>query len=201
MSCKKDKYNTTILLLQNKRAVPDTMLNFFAGTDEYRYELYLDLKRLKQLNLFPAAQKNQQAIARSEILYSQSYNKPDTLVFMEKFPVDYKDRSGYVYVFKYKEKKEDNTWKLATVGLLPKDESLYEFPETKKKPGRRFDYYYNNDYDFTNISETKLTTETAEKEHLQKLIKKLVYGKRKSAAHFYIDGERYGDMDFSRMKF
>jgi len=193
---KRLKYNTTILLLRNKRSVPDSMLNYFAGLDEYRHELYTDLKKLEQLSRFPAAHKNQLAIARSELLSSQSYNKPDTVVFMEKYPLDYKDRSGYVYVFKYKEKKEDNSWKLATVGLLPKDETVYSFNE-KEKAKKEDRYGLIDSYDFTDISGTKLTAETPEKEQLQKLLKKLVYKKRKSAAQFYNEERGYGDYEIS----
>ncbi|HEX8315030.1 MAG TPA: hypothetical protein VF609_08560, partial [Flavisolibacter sp.] len=150
-----------------------------------------DLKNLKQLTLFPAAHKNQLAIARSQLLSEQAYSKPDTIVFMEKMPLTYKERSGYVYVFKYKENKNDNSWKLATVGLLPKDETLYYFSE--KDSSKKYDYTYT----FTDLTNTKLTNETPEKEQLQKLLKKLQYSKRKSAVQFYSEGSTYGDMDIS----
>jgi uncharacterized protein YbaP (TraB family) len=192
---KRLKYNTAILLLRNKKAIPDTMLNYFAGLDEYRYELYDDLKTLKQLSSFPAAHKNQLAIARSQMLSEQSYSKPDTVAFMEKLPLDYKGRSGYIYVFKYKEKKDDNSWKLATVGLLPKDETVYEF-DAKDEKNRDEEFQY----DFTDITGTKLTTEIPEKEQLQKLLKKLVYSKRKSAAQFYTE-EKYSDYEYSRNRY
>jgi hypothetical protein len=171
------------------------MLNHFAGMDEYRYELYTDLKKLKQLSLFPEPYNNQLAIARSQLLSAQSYNKPDTIVFMNKLPLQYKDRSGYVYVFKYKEKKEDNSWKLGTVGLLPKDEAEYEFKDKDEKKEEA------QAYDFTDITGTKLAAETSEKEQLQKLLKKLLYSKRKSAAQFYTDSEKYGDVDIPNIRF
>ncbi len=187
------KYATTLLLVRNKRPVPDTMVNYFAGLDEYRKELYDDLKRADRLSLFPATYKNQLALARSELLSSQSYSKPDTIVFFEKIPLQYKKRDGFIYVFKYKDKKEDNSWKLATVGLLPKDESQYEFDDTLTARETL-------DYDFTNTNGTKLTSETPEKEQVQKMLKRLLYSKRKSAARFYSDGDRYG-LDLSNFKF
>ena len=93
-------------------------------------------------------------------------------------------------------KKEDNSWKLATVGLLPKDETVYSFNE-KEKVKKVDRYSLNDSYDFTDISGTKLTTETPEKEQLQKLLKKLVYKKRKSAAQFYNEERGYGDYEIS----
>jgi len=185
------KYNTAITLLHNKRPLPDTLLNYFAASDEYRYELYNDLRKLKKLSLYPAAYNSQEAIARSQLLFEQSYNKPDTVAFLTKIPLAYKDRSGYVYVFKYKETKADNNWKLATVGLLPKNETGYWFEEKDSTTER--------DYDFTTLSSTKLAAETPEKEQIQKLVKRLLYSKRKSAAQFYSDEGGYGEGNYSRI--
>ncbi len=191
-SDKRLKYNTALLLLRNKRSLPDTLLQYLASLDDYRYELYTDLKRVGQLNRFPGAYKNQMAIARSQLLSIQSYTRPDTIAFMQKVLFQHKNRSGYIYVFKYKEKSEDNSWKLATVGILPKDESLYEFEE-KGNPAY-------NEFDFTDVNGAKLTSDTSETEQLEKLLKRLKYSKRKSAAQFYNDGGRYKDIDFSRIR-
>lgn len=189
---KRLKYNTAVQMLRAGRTLPDTLLLHLAKMDEYRYELYQDLKTLKKLSLFPAAYRNQQAIARSRLLDEQRYSKPDTVAFVNKLPLDYKGRSGWVYVFKYKESKEDNNWKLATVGLLPKDESLYSFDEEKSGA--------DDDAEdaFTDLTNTKLTTDKSETEQLQTLLKKLLYSKRKSAVQFYAEEGRYG-ADYFRM--
>jgi hypothetical protein len=113
---------------------------------------------------------------------------------MEKVPLQYKDRDGYVYVFKYKEKSEDKSWKLATVGLLPKVDTVFEF---EKKGNVREE----RDYSFTDFTATKLTDETPEKEQVAKLIKRLLYSKRKSALQFYNDENRNKDFDFSRLRY
>lgn len=191
---KRLKYNTTMLLLRNNRPVPDTMLAYFAGMDDYRFELYNDLKKAKQLTLFPASYKNGLAIARSQLVAQQAYTKVDTIAFLEKVPLQYKGRDGFVYVFKYKERKEDNSWKLATAGLLPKEDSVYAFEEKDTAREER-------DYDFTEVSTIKLTTETPEKEQVEKLIKRLLFSKRKSAARFYNEGGRYNDFDYSPVRY
>jgi uncharacterized protein YbaP (TraB family) len=178
---KRLKYNTTMLLLRNNKAVPDTMLNYFAKLDDYRYELFVDLKQNNRLELFPAAFSGQVDLAKSQLLrMTSSYNKPDSIVFVDKLPVQHKERTGYVFFFKYKSKKDDNVWKLATVGIIPSDPKSFQF-ERKKK------YWEEAEYDFTNISTTKIEKGTPLKDQLKKELKKIQYSKRNSAAEFYRD--------------
>jgi len=178
---KRLKYNTALLLLRNKKPLPDTMLNYFAAVDEYRYELYSDLKENKLVNLFPVAYNNQVQLAKSKMLKQQSgYNKPDSIVYIDKLPVQYKDRSGYVFFFKYKPKKDDINWKLASVGIIPSDPKQFEFEKEN-------DYFKEMEYDFTEMTGTKIDTEIPIKDQLQKALKKILYSKRNSAAEFYRD--------------
>jgi uncharacterized protein YbaP (TraB family) len=190
---KRLKYNTTFLLLRYKKNIPDTLLNYFAAMDEYRYELYSDLRVEKLLNLFPAKYMNQMDLARSEIKNYRTYNTPDSFVYIDKLPLQQKDRNGFVYFFKYKEKKDDQTWKLATVGLLPADPKKYEF-ETKeqvKAKSKGYDEYWENresrQYDFTEITETKINKEDPLKDQLNKALKRMKNAKHKSAEKFYVD--------------
>jgi uncharacterized protein YbaP (TraB family) len=183
---KRLKYNTAMLLLRNKKALPDSLLKYFAGLDEYRYDLYTSLKEQKQLALFPAAYNNQVDLARSKLLSNNgSYDKPDSIVFVDKLPVQYKDRSGYVYYFKYKQKKDDNAWRLATVGIVPADPKQFEF-ERKEK------YYEEQAYNFTEPKGTKIEPDEPIKEQMKKMLKKMQYSKRNSAAQFYQDEDNMG---------
>jgi len=174
------KYSTVLLLLRNNKPVPDTMINYFASMDEFRYELYTDLKYEKKLNLFPAKYFTQLDLARSEIMNFRSYNSPDSFVYLDKLPVKQKDRSGFVYFFKYREKKDDQNWKLATVGLLPADPKKYEF-DNKGETDDEKEFY------FTDLSDTKLTAEEPIKDQLLKTLRKLENSKRKSGRKFYAD--------------
>ena len=191
---KRLKYNTAFLLLHYKKTIPDTLLNYFAAMDEYRHELYTDLRDEKMLHLFPAKYMNQMDLARSEIKNYRSYNAPDSFVYVDKISLQQKDRNGFVYFFKYKEKKDDQTWKLATVGLLPSDPRKYEF-ETKKdnvKPVlSRYNEYWENreskQYDFTEITETKINNEDPLKDQLNKTLKRMKNSKHKSAEKFYVE--------------
>jgi len=189
---KRLKYNTTLLLLRYKKTIPDTLLNYFAATDEYRHELYTDLRDEKLLNLFPAKYMNQVDLARSEIKNFRSYNPPDSFVYIDKIPLQQKDRNGFVYFFKYKEKKDDQTWKLATVGLLPADPKKYEFDRKEDsnssyKAGRYWENRESKQYDFTEITETKINKEDPLKDQLNKALKRMINAKHKSAEKFYVD--------------
>jgi hypothetical protein len=191
---KKLKYNTTMLLLHNKKTVPDTMFRYFAAMDDYRYDLYSDLKEKKMLNLFPDKYNNHISLAKSELLSMNSYNKPDTIVYVDRLPVQQKDRSGFVYFFKYKQKKEDNSWKLASVGIVPSDPKKFDFDKKET-------YYEAQQFDFTDTKDVKLDEETPIKDQMKKALKKMQYSKRNSAAEFYRDEEKEGLNMFRMMDF
>jgi predicted amidohydrolase YtcJ len=117
---KRLKYNTLYLLLRNKQIFPDTLLNHFAAMNEYRYELFTDMKKQKMTDRFPVAYKNTRDIAKSKLLSSSYYEKPDSVQFLDSLPAVYKGKQGLVYFFRYKMEKDDPSWKLATAGLMSK---------------------------------------------------------------------------------
>lgn len=179
------KYSTAMLLLRNHKSIADTMFNYFAGMDDYRYELYSDLQANKLLNLFPATFNNQVQLAKSKLLdMSSGYNKPDSLIYLDKLPVQLKEKNGFVFFFKYKTKKNDNTWRLASVGMIPNDPKQFMFDNKK------LNYRQEQQYDFTNLFNTKIDNETPIAGQLQKALKKMLYSKRNSAAQFYKDEDR-----------
>ena len=180
-----------LLLLRNNKPVPDTLTQYFAGLDEYRYELYSDLKELKKEDKFPAQFNNHLDLGRSKLMKEKSGDKPDSLIYIDKLPAELKGKKGYVYFYKYKTKKDDMSWKLATVGLVPLNATSFEFENTGK-PDTDDDYtpasfrlsdYYR--YDFTSFSDTKIKDDEPLADQLKKTLKKLIYSKRKSAKEFY----------------
>jgi hypothetical protein len=195
------KYNTLLLLLRNKRAIPDSLPAYFAGLDEYRYELFKNLKELKMENKFPAKYNNHLDLGKSKLMEGKSYDKPDSIVYIDRFPAEVKDKKGFIYFYKYKTKKDDATWKLATVGLVPLDPNKFEFEHAGKidlsdyySPlvPRLSDYYK---YDFTSFSDTKIKEDEPLADQLKQALKRALYSKRKSAKEFY---EREGrDYDIS----
>lgn len=176
------KYNTTWLFLRNKKQGADTMVKYFAALDDYRYELYTDLKETKSLNLFPADFSSPVQLAKSKLFdLTSNYNRPDSLVYLDKLPVEFRERKGFVYFFKYKVKKDDNSWKIATVGIVPGDSKQFEF-DNKDIRERRL-------YNFTEFTNTRLTNESLP-EQLKTVLKKMLYSRRNSAVQFYKDEDR-----------
>jgi hypothetical protein len=121
-----------------------------------------------------------------------SYQAPDTIAYIDKLPLQFRDRNGLVYFFKYRQNKDDNSWKLATVGLIPSDSKEYRF---EKNLSRKEEY----DYNFTEITKTKIDEDESLKEQLEKALKKKAFSKRKSGAQFY-DAEEKNDVSIPGFK-
>jgi len=164
-------YNTFILMLRNKKPVADSLFEQYARSDEYRAELYGDLKKMKMLDKFPARYKTQLDITKSILLGAvNNYNRMDTIVYLDKLPVSYKNKNGYVYFFKYKKMRDDTYWQLASAGMQPEKQD---------------DIDIDND-DFTEYGEGhKLENDKPVKEQLQDMMKELLYSKHDGAASFY----------------
>lgn len=179
------KYSTAMLLLRNHKTLPDTLIRYFAALDDYRYELYSDLKENKSFHLFPAVFNSQIQLAKSKLFdISNNYNQPDSIVYLDKLPVRFKERNGFVFFFKYKKDKDDNVWKIGTVGIVPADPKQFEFDDTK------LNYWQEDQYDFTHLSNTKIDDASPVSTQLKKALKKILYSKRNSAAQFYRDEDR-----------
>ncbi|HEX4877949.1 MAG TPA: TraB/GumN family protein [Chitinophagaceae bacterium] len=191
---KRLKYKTMLLMLDNKKQIPDTLLAYFAGLDDYRYELYSDMRKRNLSGRFPAAFIYPLALGRSKLLNLESYDKPDTIVYLDRLPAVYRDKSGYVYFFKYKTKKDDLSWKLATVGLVPADSSKFEFDDnpdfisasaySSLLSGAQ---YTSNKYDFTKLRETRFKEDESVAKQITLELKRILYSRRKSAREFYRD--------------
>lgn len=186
---KRLRYNTFMQLLKKGKPYPDTLLVHFAGMDEYRYELYSDLKEQKKEVLFPKQFNNHPDLGKSALLDLEQYNKPDSVLFLDKLAADFKGRKGLVYFYKYKTRKDDLTWKLATVGLVPENPDQFEFPETaeEKKEGKSSSWLLGTKsrYDFTAYTDTRFREDEAVGKQLKKALKRLLYSRRNSAREFY----------------
>jgi len=186
------KYNTMLLLLHHNKPFPDSLLNYFGRMDEYRYQLYKDLKRLKRQEKFPALYNNHLDLGRSSLLDKKTYDKPDSVVYIDRLGAGYKDKKGFFYFFKYKTKKDDLSWKLAVVGLVPENPEQFEFEDSLKLTVPGFvspliPSIINNRYDFTDFTEAKIEEDEPVLTQLNKALKKLLYSRRNSARKFYED--------------
>ena len=175
-----------LLFIKNEKQVADSIINDFAADNNYRYQLYKDLIRLDASAFFPAQYKNQLDLATSKLFNSSDYNKPDSIVFIAKKELKWAAADGFIYFFKYKRRKNDD-WKLATVGLIQKDSTQFEF----KGPGRR----RGSDFklDFTEFANERFKENEPLEDQLNKRIRQLIYAKRPSAKNFYKPGEEEYD--------
>jgi uncharacterized protein YbaP (TraB family) len=191
---KRLKYSTMLLLLQHNKPFPDSLPRYFGSFDNYRYELYRDLKRMKRLDKFPALYNNHLDLGRSRLLDKKSYGGPDSIVYVDRLKAEYKDKKGFFYFYKYKAKKDDLTWKLAVVGLVPEDPKQFEYEDSLKSGFSAINYSlfpfgnYNR-YDFTDFTDTKIEQDDPIQKQLNKALKKLLYSRRNSAKKFYEDNE------------
>jgi uncharacterized protein YbaP (TraB family) len=170
------KYKTMLLFIRNGKPFPDSIINYFASGNDYRYKLYNDLKEINKSPVFPVQFKNHLHLAASKLSDLSEYNKPDTISFLGRKLLQWKGSEGYIYFFKYKRKKDD-AWKLASVGLIQKDSTRFEF---KNARGKVYD-----EFEFTEFSNVKLDEDETLYEQLEKRMKQLVYAKRPSAKEFY----------------
>ncbi len=186
---KKLTYGAMLLLIRNEKPYPDSLLNYFAALDNYRYDLYIDLQEIGMEKKFPALYNNHIDLAKSKLLDRKSYDKPDSVVYLDRLDAQGKNKKGFIYFFKYKTKKDDASWKIASVGLVPQDAKQFEFEEEEKKSTESFSMYDNNanhsSYDFTAFTDTKLRPDEPVINQLKKQRKKLLYSARKSAKEFY----------------
>jgi hypothetical protein len=186
---KKLRYAIMLLLVRNNKPVADSTLNYFAAMDDYRYTLYRDLKQVDKLKFFPAKYDNKADLAKSKLIDSKTYGGPDSVVLLDKLPAKFSSAQGYVYFFKYKQRKDDLVWKIATAGLISKDPKHFEIEDTaisKNAVVYKNGFPSQNElYDFTSFTDTKLTADQPLSEQLDKQLKIMLYSHRKSAKEFY----------------
>ncbi|MBC7872739.1 MAG: hypothetical protein H7Y01_02015, partial [Ferruginibacter sp.] len=197
------RYRTLLLMVKNNKPYPDSLLRYFAGLDDYRYELYTDLKNLNKADKFPLSYNNHLDLGKSSLLEKKSYGKPDSVVYVDRLKTEYKGKKGFIYFYKYKAKKDDLTWKLATAGLVPEDPKQFEFEhdnnygKTGMNPPLVTSYGYNR-YSFTSFSDIKLNEDEPVTDQLKSMLKKLLYSRRKSAKAFYEEeNDRVPTTDYS----
>lgn len=192
---KRLRYNTLFLFLKNRIPVADSVLEYFAAMDDYRYKLYSDLDKLNQLKKFPQKYYSMGELAKSKLYSSSIYNKPDSLLFVDSLSISTKGATGLVFFYKYKSKKDDTFWKLADVGILNKENGKVVFNDKNEAPNSYFNSLVVPGWNttprfgkgFTEFSDEKIKDETPLQDQLKKQLKKISYSSRKSARSFYVE--------------
>ena len=190
------KYSIAYTLLQMKKPVADSILNYFAKSDVYRYQLYMDLDFIGQLEKFPG-NLDKESLAKSSLMSTRPYSLPDTISFLQKMETTYREKQGLIYFYKYKDKKDDPDWKIAYSGIMSPEEKKYYFISAKEK----YDKYVltgNYDpYDISSFTDLKLTEDKPVEKQLKKVVKRLQYAATRNAEFFYQTENGYSYTDYT----
>ncbi|PZP43366.1 MAG: hypothetical protein DI598_15870, partial [Pseudopedobacter saltans] len=211
-SNKSIQLETYIMLLKSGKKVDDTLTNYFAENDNYRFKLYEELDKLDKLDKFPSKFNTHLLLAKSELLsMDNNYNgKPDSIVYIGEQNTSVKDKSGFVYFFKYKLKKDDFRWKIASAGLTPVNPKQYRFSDedNTKDKGKvkargkingvmlRYHAYLPKNfnvyaYSLTGYSNNSIKSDEDLAEQLDKVLTRLQIEKQKSGEFFYMNTNDY----------
>ena len=163
------KMNTALLLLRNKKDVPDSIFTSLAAQPKITGELYSELEEINRLDKFPAKYKNQLMLAKSYMLALNSYDKMDSVLVLDKAETSLKGKNGVVYFFKYRIKKSDE-WKIGMSGLQPVKEQEVS----------------SND-DLSALTDKKFKEYEPMEEQFMLQLKKILFGYHKSARNFFVD--------------
>jgi hypothetical protein len=154
------------------------------------------LKEIKKSDKFPDRYNNHLDLAKSKLLDSKLYDKPDSLVYLDRLPAMIKSNKGFVYFFKYKKKKDDDIWNIASVGLVPENPKQFEFDDENDK--QDYSAFYDEDTDFTELGNEKLKEDEPEADQLKTALKKLLYSTHSSAKGFYDKEDGRYNLNFNR---
>jgi uncharacterized protein YbaP (TraB family) len=169
------RLSTAVLMLRNNRPVADTIIRNLAASDQHRSHLLKELDAIHKSDHFPHGFRNQVDIARSLLISSKGDNDFFDVQFVDKKLVQFRQRKGYIYFFRYKMGRDDE-WQIGLSGLQPLN--LKEV---------------STGDDFVRLTGRKIRANTPVRDQFEKQLKQLLFSKRKSANSFYLDNDYYGD--------
>jgi uncharacterized protein YbaP (TraB family) len=169
------RLSTVVLMLRNNRPVADSIIHALAASDQHRSGLLKELEAIHKSDRFPHNYHNQVEIARSLLVSSKGDNDFFDVQLVDKKIVQFRQKKGYIYFFRYKVGKEDE-WQMGLSGLQPLN--LKEVSTSK---------------DFVKLTGKKIRTDLSVRDQFEKQLKQFLFSKRKSANSFYLDNDNYGD--------
>jgi hypothetical protein len=167
------RLNTVVLLIRHNEPVADSIIQSLAANDQYRSLLLKKLKRIGKESRFPAKFRNQEDIARSQLVSNRKENDFFALQYVDKKMVQLHRNKGYVYFFKYKVSKDDD-WQMGISGMQPFD--LHEV---------------NNDNELVRLTNKKIKSDQPTLEQFDKQLKRLLFSRHKGAMAFYLDNDYF----------
>ncbi len=166
-------------LAKHNGDLDETLVQSLASNPKTRYDFYSSLKKLNQIQKFPEAFKNQQAIAEGYLIKDSGYPKIDSTQFYKKIIIPEKKNDYVIYFFKTL-KKEDNIsdskkeineddWGIQYIAYKVKDQEII----TK-------DYYDKSSYEEMDFEDKKEL-----KKYFKEIKDKIKYKKRKRIGYSY----------------
>ncbi len=176
------KFFTAKLLEKNKKPFSDSIWGELAVDEKTKISVYRYLKANNKLNLLPKKIIVQEDFAKAILT---NYRREDSLVYLNKhLPFQSKNKTGWVYFYKYKESEKDVDWKIAFCGLQPVDTTKIDIDDT-----------------FTEFSDKVLKTNLSIDEQITKLLKEAAYELKRSSSRFFDKSRSYGlDYDYQISK-
>ncbi len=169
------RLSTAVLMLRNNTPVADSIIQTLAASDQYRSTLLEKLNDIHKSDRFPRNFQNQVDVARSLLVSNKGGVDFFDVQLVDKKMVQFRQRKGYIYFFKYKIGKDDE-WQVGLSGLQPADLKAV-----------------NTDDDFVRLTGRKLRPDMPVRDQFEKQLTQLLFSKRKSASSFYTDNDYYND--------
>lgn len=111
------RFRTLIAMLENNQPADAKTINTLATTDEYRHDLYDQLKRINKLKLFPASYLSQKELGKSKLYnYATDEEAPQFISDAGVRTVLYKGKQQKFYLFKISFSEEEPTFYLGVAG-------------------------------------------------------------------------------------
>lgn len=111
------RFSTLITMLENNRPVDGKTIYTLATTDDYRHDLYDELKRINKLKLFPSEYLTQKRMAQSKLYgYALDEEAPSSIEFVAEKKVIYKGKPQKFLVFKLSFPEEYGTYYFGAAG-------------------------------------------------------------------------------------
>jgi len=152
------RFQTLIAMLKNNLPVDSKTIYTLATTDEYRYKLFEELRKLKKQSLFPSEYLSQEKLAYSKLftdLNDEEY--PVTITKLSSKTIMYKGKQQKIYLYKVFESGDyeylpatggvDVTYYLAVVG--PFSTNAKDYVSNHDLTG----VYWDEEYDEKKIDE------------------------------------------------
>jgi uncharacterized protein YbaP (TraB family) len=95
------RFRTIIAQLTNNQPVDSRIIYTLATTDEYRHDLFDELKRIGKLNLFPSQYRSQKELGKSKVyMYASDEEPPGLISHAGEKTILYKGKQQKFYLYK-----------------------------------------------------------------------------------------------------